>query len=53
MTQPSKEEKKETEVQPTASNWTFPLLPDKFTQQVPVSSQKNIKSGKPNKKQYE
>ena len=53
MTQPSKEEKKETDVQPVTPNWIFPLLPDKFTQKVPVSSKKPIKSGRSNEKQYE
>ena len=52
MTQQSKEEKKETEVQPTVPNWTFPVLPDKFTPQAPVSSKKPI-SKKTDEKQYE
>ena len=53
MTQQSKEEKKETEVQPAVPNWIFPALPDKFTQQVPVSSKKPIKSATTNEKQHE
>ena len=53
MTQQPKEEKKETQVQPAVPNCTFPLLPDKFTQQAPVSSKKPPKNGRPNEKQHE
>lgn len=53
MTQESQEEKKETEVQPIVPNWTFIELPDKFTQQKPVSSKKPIQNGKTHEKQYE
>ena len=53
MTKQSKEEKKETEMQPTVPNWTFTSLPDKFTQPVPVSSQSAVKNKKSEKKQRE
>ncbi len=53
MTKRSKEGKKETEMQPAAPNWTFTLLPDKFTQPVPVSSQSAVKNKKSEEKQHE
>ena len=53
MTPESKEEKKETQVQPIVPNWTFPVLPDRFTKQEHLSSKKPIQHKQTDEKQYE